>query len=135
MKKTKWLKVTPNIVNYVERGEDGLDLHYASNRPLAVYAGKQVIYKRKERMNVIRNAWSLNPGELIKVKSELTVFCETPDFETSVFNLQVKNATISLRGMEALFLREEIEFHLPILQKEMVQDLYNEVANPEPILS
>ncbi|WP_442637667.1 hypothetical protein [Rossellomorea marisflavi] len=135
MKKTKWFKVKPNIVNYLERGEEGLDLHYASNRPLIVYVGKQVIYKRKERMNVIRNAWSLNPGELIRVKSELTLFCETPLFETSEFNLTVKGVTIPLRGMEALFLREEIEFHLPILQKEMVQDLYNKVVSPEPLLS
>lgn len=135
-KEQKWLRVAPNIVNYIEWGESGLDLHYATNKPVALYLGDRVLYRRKEKMKVIRNAWSLNPGQLMKLSNELHLYLENEQRDKSEpFHFTVKEETLTFPYVDALFLKEDVDAILPLLQKKMVQELCDNTTSPKPLVS
>lgn len=133
-KEQKWLRMAPNIVNYIEWGEAGLDLHYATNKPVALYLGDRVLYRRKEKMNVIKNAWSLNPGALMKLSTELQRYLgDEPRDTKEAFHFKVKEQMLTFTFVDAMFLKEDVDAILPLLQKKMVQELCDHTTAPKPL--
>lgn len=132
----KWLRLSPNIVNYIEWGESGVNLHYATNKPFALYLGNSVVYRRKEKMKIIKNAWSLNPGALIKLSNELHCYLNSEQRDKSEpFHFTVKEQPLRFPYVDALFLKEDIDALLPFLQKKMVQELCGNTPAPKPLVS